>query len=116
MFRTFAALPCFFLAMQIAYAAPADGDAIRSTLIGNTVEGEMQVTGSYSELYAEDGSIHGKDHAGSWRIRDDRFCRKYAEDPAECYEVEIDGASVTWRKDGETSGTGTIIPGNPNGY
>jgi hypothetical protein len=30
--------------------------------------------------------------------------------------VEIAGDMVTWLKDGQADGTGTIVPGNPNKY
>ncbi len=116
MLRMSAALACLLLTVPAARAATADGDAIRSALIGNTVQGDMALTGAYSEFYAEDGSIHSKDYEGRWRIRDNEMCFKYGEEPATCYQAEVDGDSVTWMKDGQDSGTGTIVPGNPNQY
>jgi hypothetical protein len=116
MHRLVLALPFLVLAAAPAGAEPADNEAIRAALSGNTVEGEMALTGPYVEYYDEDGSIRSRDYEGSWRVRDDRMCFRYGEEPATCYEVEINGESVTWLKDGQENGTGTIVPGNPNGF
>ncbi len=114
--RMFAALFCLLLAAPLAEAASANADAIRAAVVGNTIQGNMMLTGEYSEYYAADGSIHSKDYEGKWRIRDNDMCFKYGEEPSTCYQVEIDGDKVTWLKDGQADGTGTIVPGNPNKY
>ena len=99
-----------------ARAAPVDGDTIRKALIGNTVQGEMMLSGKYAEFYDKDGNIQAADYGGTWRIRDDKMCFKYGEEPATCYQVEIKGSEVTWLKDDQIDGTGTIVLGNPNKF
>lgn len=90
----------------------ATGDAIRAAIAGNTVQGSMATAGAYTEFYAADGAIRGKDYVGVWTIDDDRMCFAYGEAPT-CFGAQIAGDQVTWV--GEESGTGTILPGNPNG-
>lgn len=104
------------LAATPALAETATGDAIRAAIAGNTVQGNMTSSGAYSEFYAVDGVIKGKDYAGEWTIDADRMCFKYGEDPATCWNAAIKGDAVTWINDGNEAGTGTIVAGNPNGF
>ena len=99
-----------------ALAAPADEAAIRAAIVGNTVQGEMAVSGRYTEFYAANGEIHGKDYTGKWTAQGDQMCFQYGEEPPSCWQVEIDGQNVTWLKDGRPDGTGTIVQGNPDNY
>lgn len=105
------------LAVAAAYATePASGEAIRAAVAGNTVQGSMAASGPYTEFYAADGTIHGKDYKGAWRIEGEAMCFRYGEDPEACWQVGLAGDQVTWIKDGQADGTGTIVPGNPNGF
>ena len=94
----------------------ATGDQIRSAIAGNTVQGSMVSSGKYSEFYAADGVIKGKDYTGKWTIENNTMCFQYGTDPATCYAVGIAGDQVTWIKDGKPDGTGTIVKGNPNNF
>ncbi|MFO1091602.1 MAG: hypothetical protein U1E46_18660 [Hyphomicrobiales bacterium] len=106
-----------FAAIQPAIAAEtATGDQIKSAISGNTVQGSMVATGVYSEFYDADGTIRGKDYKGKWRVDGDRMCFAYGTDPEACWNVRLDGTTVTWVKDGKDDGTGTIVTGNPNGF
>jgi hypothetical protein len=44
------------------------------------------------------------------------MCFKYGTDPEACWAVGLAGDQVAWLKDGKADGTGTILPGNPNGF
>lgn len=96
--------------------SPADGPAIAQAISGNTVQGSMLASGAYTEFYAADGTIKGKDYTGNWRVQADTMCFKYGTDPESCWAVALDGDQVTWLKEGKADGTGSILPGNPNGY
>ena len=98
-------------------AGTASAERIRARIIGNTVGGTMSPDSSYTEYYAEDGTIHGPGYEAEWRIDGDRMCFDYDEaEQADCYDVRIDGDSVSWRRNGETEGRGTIVEGNPNNF
>lgn len=107
----------FLLLAQPALAeGAATGEAIRSAIAGNTVQGSMSASGAYAEFYGADGTIKAADYAGTWSIEGDRMCFSYGSDPATCFGVELNGASVTWLGEGGPEGTGTIAPGNPGGF
>jgi hypothetical protein len=110
-------------AALIAAVAPAalaaelaTGDQIKAAIAGNTVQGSMMTSGAYTEFYAADGAIKGKDYAGKWRVDGDRMCFAYGTDPENCWQVRLAGSEVTWVKDGKDDGTGTIVSGNPNNF
>jgi hypothetical protein len=113
---------CFGAGLALALAGsasalePATSDAIRATFAGNTVQGDMAASGSYTEYYAADGTIRAKDYQGAWRIDGDRMCFRYGADPESCWQVGLAGDRVTWLADGKIDGTGTVVPGNPNGF
>lgn len=94
----------------------ASADAIRAAIIGNTVRGSMVASGGFTEYYAPDGSIRGPDYAGQWSIRGSQMCFGYDGNPASCWGVRVNGRQVVWVGSGGDEGTGTILPGNPNGY
>jgi hypothetical protein len=94
----------------------AKGDAIEAAIAGNTVQGSMTSSGSYTEFYDADGKIKGDGYSGSWMIDGDKMCFAYAEDEPVCYAVKLNGDQVTWLSDDGNDGTGTIIKGNPNNY
>jgi hypothetical protein len=94
----------------------ATGEQITAAIAGNTVQGSMVSSGAYTEFYAADGVIKGKDYAGKWRISGDTMCFQYGQDPESCFAVKLDGDQVTWVKDGKDDGTGTIVKGNANNF
>ncbi len=105
----FAALPA--MAQDLA-----TGDAITAAIAGNTVMGAMSDATAYTEFYAADGMIKGKDYTGAWTIEADTMCFAYGTDPATCFGVKIAGDLVTWVNETGDAGTGTIQPGNPNNF
>jgi len=95
----------------------ADGQQIKDRIIGNTVAGTMSPDSTYTEYYADDGTIKGASYTAKWTIDGDTLCFNYDEAPqADCYAVMIDGNAVEWHLDGETQGKGTIQKGNPNNF
>jgi hypothetical protein len=107
------------LAISLPLAAQADelatGAQITAAIGGNTVQGSMSASGAYTEFYAADGTIKGKDYAGAWTVEGDAMCFDYGEGK-DCWGVRIDGTAVTWVQDGAEGGTGTIVAGNPNSF
>jgi hypothetical protein len=109
-------------AAVLALASPAlaegeaTGDQIRATITGNTVQGSMTASGAYTEFYAADGAIKGKDYAGTWTVEGDKMCFDYGDDPATCFGLRIAGDQVTWIGATGDEGTGTVLPGNPNNW
>lgn len=113
----------FYLAavmVVLPFAAVADtlatGDQITAAISGNTVQGSMMSSGAYTEFYAADGTIKGKDYTAKWTVEGDTMCFTYEGAAADCWHVKIAGEAVTWVKDGVDGGTGTILPGNPNKF
>lgn len=104
------ALPFPALAQDLA-----TGEAIKAAISGKTVQGSMVDTGTYTEFYAEDGTIRGSGYTGKWTVQDNAMCFDYGEG-ADCWGVKISGDSVTWVKDGADVGTGTLVAGNPNNF
>ena len=106
-------------ALMLAFPAfaqdAAKGDAILAAISGNTVQGAMVSSGAYTEFYAADGAIKGKDYTGKWTIDADKMCFDYGEAIA-CFGVRLNGDQLTWVADGKDDGTGTIVAGNPNGF
>lgn len=93
----------------------ATGAEISAAIAGNTVQGNMTAGGAYTEFYAEDGTIKGKDYTGTWTVEGDTMCFNYGDAP-DCWNVRIDGEAVSWVKDGADGGTGTIVAGNANNF
>lgn len=104
------------LATPVMAQDMATGAAIRAAISGSTVEGSMSASGAYTEFYAPDGAIKGKDYSGNWSVDGDKMCFAYGTDPTTCWAVQISGDQVTWVGDGGPEGTGTIRAGNPNGF
>ena len=104
-------------AVTLAATAPAlaeiaDAGKIRASIIGNTVQGDMN--GPYTEYYTEDGVVHGKDYKAQWSIEGDTMCWVYVGSPKDCWQIDIAGDQVQFIKDGKAAGSGTILKGNPN--
>ena len=113
---TAALLLAAVLSLPALAAGMATGDQIKAAIGGNTMQGEMIATGAYTEHYAADGTIKGKDYTGKWSVKGDTMCFQYGADPEACWGVRIEGDKVTWVKDGKDDGTGTILPGNPSNF
>jgi hypothetical protein len=110
------AIFALFAALPVAAQDAATGEAIRAAIGGNTVQGAMSDATAYTEFYAADGMIKGMEYTGAWTIEGNTMCFAYGTDPATCFGVNITGDQVTWLTDGKNSGTGTILPGNPNEF
>jgi hypothetical protein len=113
---TIAVAALITLAASATAAETATGEQISAAISGNTVQGSMIATGAYTEFYAADGVIKGKDYTGKWRVNGDAMCFQYGSDPENCWQVRLDGDQVTWVKDGKDDGTGTLVKGNPNNH
>ena len=94
----------------------ATGDQIKAAVAGNTVQGSMLDSGAYTEFYAADGVIKGKDYTGTWTVEADKMCFAYGTDPATCFGLKLAGDQVIWVGASGDEGTGTILPGNPNNW
>lgn len=116
----------FYLAALVLVAASyaqaddlpplATGQQIKKAVAGNTVEGSMQASGRYTEFYAKDGTVSGKDYKAAWRIEGDTMCWLYKDQPKDCWRASIKGATVQWVKNNKVQGTGTIVKGNINNF
>ena len=105
--------------LMLVAAAPAlaaTGDEIRAAISGNTVQGNMDSSGAYAEFYDASGTIKGQGYTGKWSVEGDAMCFEYQGTPKDCWNVEISGDQVRWLKGGAGQGTGTIVPGNANGF
>lgn len=95
---------------------PATGAQIRKAVSGNTVTGAMDASGRYTEFYAADGTVHGKDYRAKWTVEGDTMCWLYDGQPKDCWQAAVKGANVKWIKDGKVQGTGTVLKGNPERF
>lgn len=109
-------LATILLLIAATPALAASGAEIQAAISGNTVQGNMDAGGAYAEFYAPDGTIKGKDYSGQWSVEGDAMCFAYQDTPKECWNVELNGDQLRWIKNGASQGTGTILPGNPNGF
>jgi len=105
-------------ALPAEAAEPLTYAEIWVKIIGNTVSGDMGAP--FEEYYRGDGAILGASpegrYEGKWTIDDDKLCLEYAE-PFGCFEITLDGDKVSYRDDDlGAEGTGTLLPGNPNGF
>ncbi len=114
--RTALAITLLLAALPAMAQDMADADAIKAAIGGNTVQGSMSDGAAYTEFYAADGMIKGADYTGIWAVSEDQMCFAYGTDPATCYGVRIAGDQVTWVAEAGDAGTGTLLPGNPNGF
>ena len=94
----------------------ATGDVLRAAISGNTVQGSMSASGAYAEHYTADGVIKAADYSGTWTISADSMCFVYDQAAPDCWTARIVGDQITWLKNGAEGGTGSILPGNPNGF
>lgn len=103
-------------ASPVAAQAPLTGPDIVALVSGNTVTGTMLASGGYTEFYAPDGTIRGKDYTGAWTVEGDTMCFAYGADPKTCLGVAVVGTEIRWLADGAVTGTGMLVPGNPNNH
>lgn len=94
----------------------ATGAQIKKAVAGNTVEGSMLASGRYTEFYAKDGTVSGKDYKAVWRSEGDTMCWIYKDQPKDCWRASIKGTSAQWVKDNKVQGIGTIVKGNVNNF
>lgn len=99
-----------------ALAEMAKGDQITAAISGNSIQGNMDASGPYSEYYGADGTVFGKDYKAKWSVEGDTMCWVYDGSPKDCWGVEIASDQVKWVKDGKAQGSGTIVSGNPNNF
>jgi hypothetical protein len=114
--RKITLLAAAFLAMPAFANELATNDAITAAVSGNSIQGNMTASGPYAEFYAADGTIKGAGYSAKWTVEDDKMCFTYEGAAPDCWGVRVDGAQVTWVKDGADGGTGTIVAGNPNNF
>ncbi len=111
-----AAFAALAFAKAPALADMATGDQFTAAVSGNTIQGNMDSSGPYAELYAADGTAYGKDYKAQWSVEGDTMCWVYEGSPKDCWGVEIEGDQVKWVKDGTAQGTGTVLTGNPKDF
>jgi hypothetical protein len=95
---------------------PLTGAEIAALVSGNTVRGPK-----FSEYYAPDGSIRGREiededdeYLGTWRIEGDRLCVAFpGHDYTSCVSITPRPGSVYDFVDAERQTTRTIVAGNP---
>jgi hypothetical protein len=98
-------------------AGPLTGAEITALVSGNTVKGPK-----FSEYYAPDGSVRGREiededeeYLGTWRVDGDRLCIAFpSHDYTSCVSINPSPGSVYDFVDAERHTTRTIIAGNPN--
>jgi hypothetical protein len=111
-----AAFVAIFIGVPALAQDLATADQITAAIAGNTVMGSMAASGAYSEFYAADGTIRAADYRGTWAIAGNAMCFTYGGGTAICWNVRLQGDQITWISSGAEEGTGTILPGNPNGW
>ena len=95
------------------------GAEITALVSGNTVKGAK-----FSEYYAPDGSIRGREiedededeeYLGTWHVEGDRLCVAFpSQDYTNCVSVGQDGGSEYTFAGGGSPGKRTILHGNPS--
>ena len=112
------------VAAGIWYALPVrrqggllTGAEITALVSGNTVKGAK-----FSEYYAPDGSIRGREiededeeYLGTWHVEGDRLCVAFpSQDYTSCVSVGQDRGSEYTFGGGGSPGKRTILNGNPS--
>jgi len=88
---------------------------IMAAVSDKTYQGSM-LKDAFAEYYAPDGTIKGKDYSGKWRVTDGTMCFQYGDTPERCWDVRVEGPSMTMYRDGEVHGNGMLVDGNPNKF
>jgi len=112
------------VAAGIWYASPArkqggplTGAEITALVSGNTVKGPK-----FSEYYASDGSIRGREiedtdeeYQGTWHVEGDQLCIAFpSHDYRSCVSISRDKSSEYDFADAGRHSKRTIVAGNPN--
>ena len=103
----------------IAEIEPSTSAEIEAAIAGNTVESEIDGAGAGDtvDYFAEDGEMRNADwgdETWTWTVEDDALCMDFGKG-SDCWELAIDGDSITWLREGAPAGTGEIREGNPEG-
>jgi len=96
----------------------ADGQSaedIANAVSDHTYQGSMTES-AFTEYYAPDGTIKGKNYTGKWRTEDNKMCFQYGDNAENCWSVETRDSSMTMIKDGVVDGIGMLVEGNVNGF
>ena len=104
--------------MTIGPAAAAEMPSkaeIEAAVSDKTYQGSM-LSDAFTEYYAPDGSIRGKDYDGKWRAADGKMCFQYGSNPERCFGVTLEGPAMTMYKDGKLDGNGILVDGNPHKF
>jgi hypothetical protein len=88
---------------------------ITAAVSDKTYQGSM-LKDAFAEYYAPDGTIKGKNYSGKWRATDGTMCFQYGDKPEKCWDVRIEGPSMTMYRDGKVDGNGMLVDGNPNKF
>jgi hypothetical protein len=76
----------------------------------------MTDTGRYTEYYAPDGQIRGKDYVGAWTVEGDAMCFLYDGADKACWQVGVADGEIQWIRDGVVKGVGSVSDGNVNAF
>jgi hypothetical protein len=99
-----------------------DSAAIQSTLVNNTVTGLASNGETYYAWFGPTGQVHYEQGAvrdtGTWRtLPDGKLCSQMARhqaDGEQCYTLYRSGSVMTFEQaDGNTLGSFSVLPGNP---
>ena len=88
---------------------------ITAAVSDKTYQGSM-LKDAFAEYYAPDGTIKGKDYSGKWRVTDGTMCFQYGDTAERCWDVRVEGPSMTMFRDGEVHGNGMLVDGNPHKF
>ncbi|HZF34569.1 MAG TPA: hypothetical protein VE914_12265 [Candidatus Angelobacter sp.] len=96
---------------------PLTGAEITALVSGNTVKGPK-----FSEYYASDGSIRGREiedtdeeYLGTWHVEGDQLCAAFpSHDYRSCVSISRDKSSEYDFADAGRHSKRTIVAGNPN--
>lgn len=94
------------------------GEDLAAAISGKTIQGNMKTSGDYTEYYAPDGTLKGKDYTGKWRVNDqNQICISYGTEATEnCWHGKVQDNNVTWMRDGREDGGGSISAGDVGGF
>jgi hypothetical protein len=98
-------------------SGPLTGSQIATLVSGNTVKGPK-----FSEYYAPDGSIHGREiededeeYLGTWRVDGDQLCVAFpSHDYTSCVSINPQQGNEYDFVGAQRDSMRTIIEGNPN--
>ena len=88
---------------------------ITAAVSDKTYQGSM-LKDAFAEYYAPDGTIKGKNYSGKWRVTDGTMCFQYGDKPERCWDVRVEGPSMTMYRDGKVDGNGMLVDGNPHKF